>query len=124
MKQVILIRKDLKMRRGKECAQAAHASSMFMMNLLYEYIVGDSELKLSTVQWEWMTGSYKKICVSVDSEEELLEIVNRAKNESLEVNVVTDLGLTEFTRPTITAAAIGPDEDHLIDKITSHLKLY
>ena len=32
MKQVIIIRKDLKMRRGKEIAQGSHASMAFLLN--------------------------------------------------------------------------------------------
>lgn len=33
-KQVIVIRRDLKMRRGKEIAQGSHASMAFMSHLL------------------------------------------------------------------------------------------
>ena len=41
-KQVIVIRKDLKMRKGKMCAQAAHASMKVILNELLSYRKGGS----------------------------------------------------------------------------------
>ena len=38
LKQVILIRKDLKMRRGKEVAQGSHASMAFMTEKIREVL--------------------------------------------------------------------------------------
>lgn len=118
------MRKDLNMRRGKECAQAAHASSMFLMNLIYDHILDGNEIILSEAEWEWINGNYKKICLIANSEDELLSIYGLAFNAGLKVNLIRDEGLTEFNGPTYTCLAIGPDEDHLIDKITSHLRLY
>jgi len=114
MKQVIVIRKDLKMRRGKEIAQGAHAAMAFL-------IKGDfTRANLNT----WLHGGQTKICVSVDSEEELLEIYNNAKDAGLIVNIIIDAGRTEFNGiPTNTCIAIGPNKSEDIDKITKHLKL-
>ena len=114
MKQVIVIRKDLKMRRGKEIAQGAHASMKFLLN-------GDfTRADLNT----WLHGGQTKICLSVDSEKELLELFDKAKEAGLIVNKVTDAGRTEFNGvPTDTCIAIGPNNSEDIDKITKHLKL-
>lgn len=129
IKQVIVIRKDLKMRRGKEIAQGAHASMAFLTNRLRksfkERLVVLVELLFSSVMWEWILGSFKKVCLQVDSESELLQIEKEAKEAGLEVNLIRDSGLTEFDGvPTYTCLAIGPDYAEKIDKITSKLRLY
>lgn len=116
-KQVIVIRKDLKMRRGKEIAQGSHASMSFLTKNLNK--------NLTNVQKEWMNDSFRKICVIVNSEEELLDIYKKALSYNLEVHLITDSGFTEFNGvPTKTCLAIGPDYSEKIDKITGHLKLY
>lgn len=126
IKQVIVIRKDLNMRRGKECAQVAHASMTFLMKKVIDNIRSshNADISITTVEWEWMTNNFAKIVLQVNSEEELLELYKKAKGESLEAHLIKDLGLTELKVPTYTCMAIGPDESHLIDKITSHLRLY
>lgn len=120
-KQVIVIRKDLKMRRGKEIAQASHAAMAFLTNPLK---TGEF-LQLSKVQQEWIDSSFAKVCVQVNSEEQLLGIKERAEIAGLEVHLITDSGLTEFHGvPTNTCLAIGPDYSEKIDKITENLLLY
>jgi len=119
MKQVILIRKDLKMRRGKEIAQGSHASMAF---ILRNY-VDDSTNKINLT--EWLTNGQTKICLHIHSEEELLELHNKALKAGLEAHYITDAGRTEFNGiPTKTCLAIGPNKSEDIDKITKHLNLY
>lgn len=118
IKQVIIIRKDLKMRRGKEIAQGAHASMKWLLeNLNCDF--NEDELT-------WINGIHKKVVLSVDSLEELEEIVKNAKKLRIEnAYTITDLGLTEFNGiPTITCAAIGPAKSELINQVTGHLKPY
>lgn len=118
MKQVIIIRKDLKMRRGKEIAQGAHASMAFLItNLL--------NIPPTKNFTEWLEGGQTKICLQIHSEEELLELHKKAKEAGLNSHYITDAGRTEFNGvPTITSLAIGPNKSEDIDKITGHLKLY
>ena len=114
MKQVIIIRKDLKMRRGKEIAQGAHASMSFILK-------GDFKRAELT---EWLETGQTKICLQVDSEDELLELDKKAKEIGLTSNIITDAGRTEFGGvSTRTCIAIGPNKSEDIDKITKHLKL-
>ena len=69
-------------------------------------------------------GRFTKICVSVDSEEELLEIYNKARSLKLNTSLITDAGLTEFHgEPTKTAVAVGPGKPEVVDKVTGNLKL-
>lgn len=124
IKQVIVIRKDLKMRRGKEIAQVCHSSIKFLQDKVVRYIQGESDLGITLVELEWMANHNPKIVVQVHSEQELLDIYSHAIRECIQVALIKDLGLTEFKEPTYTCLAIGPDEAHLIDKITGHLPLY
>lgn len=113
MKQVIVVRKDLKMRRGKENAQNGHAAQVSTVNNL-----NDPRVQL------WMQQNYAKVSVSVDSEEELIDIMARAGRAGLLVTPITDHGRTEFKgEHTLTCVAIGPDSPDRIDPITGHLNL-
>ena len=112
-KQVIIMRKDLNMRKGKMVAQGAHASlSAFMASK------DDSAMK------DWLANGVTKICVSVNSEAELIEIFNKAKSKGLACALITDAGRTEFNGvPTKTCCAIGPNWADEIDPITNKLSL-
>ena len=113
MKQVIVLRKDLNMRKGKMVAQGAHAS----MKATLENI-DHPDVK------EWLNGRFTKIVVSVPDEKELFEIFNSAREAKLVCSLIKDAGLTEFDGvATYTAVAVGPADDKEVDKITGHLKL-
>ena len=121
-KQVIVMRRDLKMRRGKEIAQGAHASMAFLTRL-WDRSVSDV-LDLSPVQRHWLLNSFIKICCKVNSLDELMEIHDQARIVGLEVHLITDDGRTEFDGiPTVTCLAVGPDYCDLIDRVTGHLEL-
>ena len=123
-KQVIVIRKDLNMRKGKIAAQASHASMGAILN--FSTKVGDNEfsLKIDDPTAEWLGGRFTKICVSVDNEQELLDIYNQAQELNINVKLIKDAGLTEFNGvPTLTCLALGPEYPDKLDPITGHLKL-
>ncbi len=124
-KQVIVMRKDLGMRKGKMIAQGAHASMAFLTkdNLsLINYNLYQSVI--STVEREWLESSFTKVCVSVNSLNELFDIQSAAFEAKIKCHVITDSGKTEFDSvPTITCLALGPDYSEKIDKITGHLPL-
>lgn len=120
-------------RRGKEIAQASHASMQFLGEQFREYMEWygshissgyDIKLNLTHEEVQWFQGSYAKVCLQVDTEGELLELCEKAKAAGLKAHIITDSGLTEFHGvPTKTALAIGPDLSSKIDPITGHLKL-
>lgn len=123
IKQVICMRHDLKMRRGKQIAQGAHASMSFLSRRL-QALGTVTMADFSEAQRTWLEGSFAKVCCRVNSEEELLEIYEKAIAAGLEVHLITDSGKTEFHgQPTRTCLAIGPDEAPVIDAITGHLEL-
>lgn len=122
-KQVIVIRKDLKMRRGKEIAQGAHASLAWLADRFSRYAYVDNSF--SDAEHAWIRGSFTKVVCQVSSEAELLDIYDRATAVGVTVRLITDAGRTEFGGvPTRTALAVGPDWDDVVDGVTGGLKLY
>lgn len=125
VKQVIVMRTDLKMRKGKMIAQGSHASlKIFLDRLEATKEDGTYQLKLTDEMKSWMEGLYTKICVGVSSEDELLATYREAEEKGLPVVLITDSGLTEFHGvPTNTCICIGPGSVEEINAITGHLKL-
>lgn len=125
-KQVIVLRKDLNMRKGKMVAQGAHASMKVFFDLMCHTKNGAIiyDVDITEAMEEWMQGSFTKICVGVSSEQELLAVFQAAKSAGLPCSLITDAGKTEFDGvPTKTAVAVGPAESKEVDKITGGLGL-
>lgn len=134
-KQVIVLRKDLNMRKGKMVAQGAHASMAAILNLGNTFdVIGDDDQPTQRMfeidllgrpsVWDWLTGKFKKITVSVNSEAELKSVYDKAVFAGLPCSYIIDSGLTEFNGvPTPTAVAVGPGLDDEIDRITGELPL-
>jgi len=111
MKQVILVRSDLNLPKGKLAAQVAHAA--------VEAEINSSRKKVET----WINEGAKKVVLKIKDLNELKEIEKEARREKLTVSVIEDRGLTVVEPGTITCMAIGPDEEQIINKITGHLKI-
>jgi PTH2 family peptidyl-tRNA hydrolase len=129
-KQVILVRKDLNMRKGKMIAQGSHASMKVILDIMRKYKTSDKttvynlEFGEDSVLSEWLEGKFTKVCLGVNSKDELIEYYNKAKELSIPCSLIIDSGLTEFNGvPTETCVAIGPYYSEEIDKITGNLKL-
>lgn len=110
LKQVLVIRADLKMSKGKIGAQCAHASLEAAEN---------SSKNMVAV---WRSEGAKKVVLRVDSEKELLALQRKAKAEKLVATLIRDAGHTEVAPGTITTLGIGPDSEIKIDKVTGSLK--
>jgi PTH2 family peptidyl-tRNA hydrolase len=128
VKQVIVIRRDLRMRRGKEIAQGAHASMAWLAERVVQQLTHPGtvhQVQLSEAERSWLERSFRKVTVKVGSEEELMAVYQKALEAGLVVHLITDGGLTEFGGiPTRTCLGIGPDYDDLIDPVTGDLELY
>ncbi len=117
-KQVILVREDLKMRKGKAAAQVAHASlDVFTSRSTIKD--GVMSIKLSDADIAWLSNGYTKINLGVSSEEDLLLAYKLALESGIPCSLIIDSGKTEFHGvPTKTTCAIGPFDSDQIDKIT------
>lgn len=113
-KQVIAVRIDLGMSKGKTAVQVAHGS-----------VSSAERVRVShqDVWRAWLREGQKKVAVKVGSEEELLDLRRRASSHSLPHALIRDAGMTELPPGTITVLGIGPALAENVDKLTSDLKL-
>lgn len=110
-KQVILVRQDLKMTKGKMAAQVSHAS----VEALLKSHADDRD--------KWRRQGMKKVVLKVKDLNELLEYKRKAEDAGLVVALITDAGHTQLAPGTTTCLGIGPDKAEKIDKITGGLQL-
>jgi peptidyl-tRNA hydrolase, PTH2 family len=110
-KQVILIRKDLKLPKGKMAAQSAHASVEAVLRSNKDIIKN------------WRSEGMKKVVLEITDLKELYKYKQMAEDFGLTTAVITDAGHTVVAPGTTTCMAIGPDEEEKIDKITGQLKI-
>ena len=124
-KQVIVVRKDLNMRKGKIAAQVAHAAmKVFFDKGEWEDAKTFAIPHLTEQMKEWMKGAFTKVVVGVDSEDAIYQLAEKAREAGIPHAVIVDSGFTEFHgNKTTTCIAIGPDDGDEIDKITGDLEL-
>ena len=138
-KQRIVMRRDLKMRKGKIAAQAGHACvEATLMALVREgrldqvrvtesgnWVYLEDDGSESTPLTRWFDKGVAKVCVYVDGEEALLEVAEKGRELGFAVALVRDAGFTEFHgEPTYTCLAFEPLAPEQIDPITGDLPLY
>ena len=121
------------MRKGKMCAQASHASMVFLTrkswiscpsNNTYWFCGPQLQLDFAKELEHWLNNSFRKICVYVNSEQELYVVYNQAVNKGLVAHMIIDNGATEYNGVlTATCVAIGPHFDEKFEDITNHLPL-
>ncbi len=130
IKQVIVVRKDLNMRKGKIASQVAHAAMKVFFDKMT--IFPDSvthKMKaviydLTSEMEKWMSGAFTKVVVSVNSEDEIYDLAKKSEELDIPHAVIIDNGFTEFNgRKTTTCIAIGPDDSEKIDQLTGKLPL-
>lgn len=114
-KQVIAVRKDLRMSCGKLAVQVAHASLE---------AAEIARKNIPSIYREWREEGAKKVVVQVGSEDELIDIYRKALEKGLPAALIRDAGLTELEPGTPTAVGIGPQESERIDEVTGRLRLY
>ncbi|MBR3158720.1 MAG: aminoacyl-tRNA hydrolase [Atopobiaceae bacterium] len=138
-KQMIVMRRDLRMRKGKIAAQAGHAcveATLMALaregrldqvrvtpsqNWVYLDDAGMPETPLS----RWFDAGVAKVCVYVDGEDALLDLAQRGRELGFAVALVRDAGFTEFHgEPTFTCLAFEPLAPNQIDPLTGDLPLY
>lgn len=119
VKQVIVMRTDLNMRKGKFVGQGSHASMGFVEELMASGGIWSPD----ELRWLHSPGHPKIVC-KVRSEEELMAVHKAALAAGLKSHLVIDFGLTEFKGVrTATCIGIGPAQNRYIDPITGHLEL-
>ncbi len=110
-KQVILVREDLKLPKGKLAAQSSHASVEATLK---------SDKKIVDL---WRKEGAKKIVLKVKDEKELFIYKQMAEDLGLKTALIQDAGHTVLQPGTITCLGIGPDLEDEMDKVSSKLKM-
>ena len=111
LKQVIVVRADLKLSKGKMSAQVSHAS--------VESTLRSDKKKIR----KWRDEGMKKVVVRCESKKELFELKMKAEQMGLTSALISDAGKTEIAPGTETCLGIGPDEDEKVDEVTGKLKM-
>jgi len=109
LKQVIVVRSDLKMGKGKVAAQVAHAAV--------------SAADKSNYKTEWVARGQRKTVLKVSGEKELLAVFAAARDAGLPAALIEDAGHTQLQPGTKTCVAVGPAPEDELDRITGELKL-
>jgi PTH2 family peptidyl-tRNA hydrolase len=113
-KQVIVVRRDLDMGKGKIAVQVAHAA----------VTAAEEARKKFTEWWEaWLREGQCKVAVRVDSLDEILQLERKSKELRLPSALITDRGLTQIDPGTTTCLCIGPAPSSLVDTLTGNLSL-
>ncbi len=115
LKQVIVVRTDLEMSRGKLAAQTAHAS----LEAALKVMQADKIFQTTTFK-DWRAEGAKKIVVKAESEGALIKLRDAAVRAGIKSALISDAGLTEVPPGTKTAIGLGPDDEKKIDKLTGN----
>lgn len=110
-KQAIIVRKDLKWKKGKLAAHVAHAS------------LGAVMVSPKDVVESWNSEGAKKVVLKIENEKELKRLEKLAEKKKLPHFLARDAGRTQLKASTTTALAIGPAREKEIDAVAGKLKL-
>ena len=125
VKQVIVMRKDLNMRKGKMIAQGAHAVMKALMQMA-EWTDHDciEIANIPTPMVSWLKNTFTKICVGCNSDTSLDIVITECEKLGVPYSEIVDNGITEFKGiPTRTCVAVGPDTIERVDSITGGFDL-
>lgn len=113
-KQVICVRDDLDLSPGKLAVQVAHGA-----------VDAALAAKADRKEWfaAWRRGGKTKVCVRVPDEEALHELQVQARAAAIPHSLVRDAGRTEVEPGTVTALALGPAPEEVLDPLTRSLTL-
>ncbi len=117
-KQVIVVRNDLRLSKGKLAVQVAHASATCIIK-----IIKAKDKTWEEWLWSWIEEGQKKVVVKVKDLDELKNVLVEAERLGLPTSFIIDAGKTEIPSGTPTCVGIGPAPANIIDKITGKLPI-
>jgi len=122
VKQVIVVRKDLRFRKSKIASLAAHAAMQFILDNNESERPDELQVKLSQQEVHWLNGSFIKDVVGVESHDALSDMILKAELNGINVYSIFDKSKKPDEGPQLVCAAFGPDEEDQIAQIVGNLK--
>ena len=111
LKQIIVLRKDLKLGKGKIAVQVAHAS-------LESY-----KISKKRILKKWEKQGSKKVVLKADDLKALMKVKRALDKNNIRYVIIRDAGLTQIPPGTITCIGIEEMGEEKIDNITRKLKM-
>jgi peptidyl-tRNA hydrolase len=122
-KMVIVVRKDLSMRKGKFAAQVASASMQFLIDNNESARGDELHVKMSHEEAIWLRGMMSRVIAIIDTESALKDLILKAELKGVPVYPVYDSRVTPEGDKTLTCAAFGPAEGDDVSMILGKLKV-
>ncbi len=122
IKQVIVVRKDLKLRKSKLASLAAHAAMQFILDNNESDRPDELQVKLSQQEVQWIKGTFDKDVLGIDSHDALSDMVLKAELNGVNVYSIFDKSKKPDEGPQLVCAAFGPDEEDQLAQIIGSLK--
>ncbi len=122
IKQVIVVRKDLKLRKSKLASLAAHAAMQFILDNNESDRPDELQVKLSQQEAQWIKGTFDKDVLGIDSHDALSDMVLKAELNGVNVYSIFDKSKKPDEGPQLVCAAFGPDEEDQLAQIIGSLK--
>ena len=113
-KQVLVVRTDLGMGRGKIAVQCSHAA-----------VSAGEEARLRFPSWwkGWIDEGQCKVALKTKELAVVFDLERKAQSQGLPVYLIRDRGLTQVEPNTVTCLGIGPAPSELLDTLTGNLSL-
>lgn len=107
---------------GKIAAQCGHATLACYKTLL-RAAQKDPNSNEARLLRQWERFGQAKIAVQIKSEDELLELMGKARSLGITAEAIADAGRTQIEPGSRTVLGVGPAPKSEVDRITGHLKL-
>lgn len=125
LKQVILLRRDMRLRRAEAAALSSKASMAFIVEGDESDQSGTVKVTLSGIEAEWMLGTSTRIILGVTSEDAMRKLLLKAELQGVSTYEITGSSSGKVDEGVqLIAAALGPDDSDKLDLITGNLKLF
>jgi len=125
IKQIILLRRDMRLRRAESAALASKASMAFVLEGDESDQSGSVKVILTGIEAEWFLGCSTRIILGVSSEEAMRKILLKAELQGVSTYEITGSSSGKVDEGIqLIAAALGPDESDKLDLITGNLRLF
>jgi PTH2 family peptidyl-tRNA hydrolase len=123
VKQVIVVRKDLNLKKGKLAAYVAEASMLFLVENNDSPRRDEFTIKLNPEESIWLTEGQQKIILGINSGDALRDLLLKAELDGVEAHHLIVQDKAEFDGDrTLVCASFGPASSQDLSKIIGKLK--